>query len=620
MDKFAEKVEKLEVEALEPLLEWARAVVPRGRWTSTPLFLLGTAGLRKLTESDREKVLTESRRILSRSGFRFEAPWAKILDGSDEGIFAWVALNAAAGTLGGEHTVGALDLGGSSLQVTFAMDSGGGSSSSRTTKKGGDDDDDDEGKGVNDGALSISIAGAEHSLYTHSHYHFGLDDAFERSVTMLIERAQHTQTTTGRSSEKGKKAEKKKSRSLLFDDDDGGDDASEIVVDHPCLHKGYREQYIRIPLENKIPPTPATVTLVGKSNSAACTKLAVEVVAAKTECDAPPCTLGVPQPRSAGKFTALAGFYVVSHFFNLSPAAGGLAGLRSAGDAFCPLPWEEVQARHPGELSVEAYCFRAAYVASLVSQGLQLKDDQVEIGEGSAGWTLGAALVEGYREAGLGGSTSSSTSSGGSTLVPFLSASSAQVAAWVLGGLALGALIVAIKRGNVFFQWALRRRGWIQARRRSSSNDDLVSVNASEFGEDGVGSMSSGVASLQQQQQSSSHDDYFSKNIFYKIFGYSSSSSSSSQSSSLLSSHASAVFSAAKGRKSISGSILNVNGVGYDGNGTDGRSGGGIASENNNNTAAGVTVGRSLSRSATYIRRLSALESGCAGSSSQFTS
>jgi hypothetical protein len=31
-----------------PLLEWAEAAVPRRQWAQTPVFLFGTAGLRKL--------------------------------------------------------------------------------------------------------------------------------------------------------------------------------------------------------------------------------------------------------------------------------------------------------------------------------------------------------------------------------------------------------------------------------------------------------------------------------------------------------------------------------------------------------------------------------------------
>lgn len=60
--------------------------------------------------------------MLGGSGFRFEDAWARVLSGADEGVFGWVAFNARAGTLGTSNTLGALDLGGSSLEVTFAAD------------------------------------------------------------------------------------------------------------------------------------------------------------------------------------------------------------------------------------------------------------------------------------------------------------------------------------------------------------------------------------------------------------------------------------------------------------------------------------------------------------------
>lgn len=48
LDAFADDPDGLRRKALGPLLEWAEAVVPPSQWAATPLFLFGTAGLRKL--------------------------------------------------------------------------------------------------------------------------------------------------------------------------------------------------------------------------------------------------------------------------------------------------------------------------------------------------------------------------------------------------------------------------------------------------------------------------------------------------------------------------------------------------------------------------------------------
>lgn len=105
--------------ALEPLLQWARAVVPKSRWKKTPVLLLATAGMRRLSIVDQRHILEECRNVLAQSGFWFERDFARVIRGEDEGIFGWVSLNAQAKSLGSKDTIGALDLGGSSLEVTF---------------------------------------------------------------------------------------------------------------------------------------------------------------------------------------------------------------------------------------------------------------------------------------------------------------------------------------------------------------------------------------------------------------------------------------------------------------------------------------------------------------------
>ena len=60
----------LYTKALGPLLEWAEAVVPGQQWDRTPIFLFGTAGLRKLPVEARHSLLTDLRDALSRSNFR----------------------------------------------------------------------------------------------------------------------------------------------------------------------------------------------------------------------------------------------------------------------------------------------------------------------------------------------------------------------------------------------------------------------------------------------------------------------------------------------------------------------------------------------------------------------
>jgi Golgi nucleoside diphosphatase len=56
--------------ALGPLLEWAAAVVPPRARSATPVFLFGTAGLRKLAPPQQGVVLRAARDALTASPFR----------------------------------------------------------------------------------------------------------------------------------------------------------------------------------------------------------------------------------------------------------------------------------------------------------------------------------------------------------------------------------------------------------------------------------------------------------------------------------------------------------------------------------------------------------------------
>lgn len=56
--------------ALGPLLDWAAAVVPPRARPATPVFLFGTAGLRKLAAPQQGMVLRAAREALDASPFR----------------------------------------------------------------------------------------------------------------------------------------------------------------------------------------------------------------------------------------------------------------------------------------------------------------------------------------------------------------------------------------------------------------------------------------------------------------------------------------------------------------------------------------------------------------------
>jgi hypothetical protein len=139
---------------------------------------------------------------------RFEDPWARVISGTEEGMYGWLALNyeqgllqqqlaaapsqptaapAAApvtlGILGASTSLGALDLGGSSLEMTHEVLPSSSSSSSSTS----------HAAARQHGMQNVTVAGHTFHLHTHTFRRYGLNEAFDRSVTLLLEQQQQQQ-------------------------------------------------------------------------------------------------------------------------------------------------------------------------------------------------------------------------------------------------------------------------------------------------------------------------------------------------------------------------------------------------------------------------------------------
>ncbi len=106
--------------SLEPLIAYARERIGGDAWSRTSLYLRATAGLRLLDPVKRNEILDAVSEYLATTPFASTS--ARVIEGTEEGIYGWLAVNYLLGHL--EHggpfpTVGALDLGGASAQITF---------------------------------------------------------------------------------------------------------------------------------------------------------------------------------------------------------------------------------------------------------------------------------------------------------------------------------------------------------------------------------------------------------------------------------------------------------------------------------------------------------------------
>ncbi|MED6151353.1 hypothetical protein PIB30_081711 [Stylosanthes scabra] len=311
--------------------------------------------------------------VLRESRFLCKKDWVKTISGTEEAYFGWISLNYYSGILGvrpRKATYGALDLGGSSLQVTFESDQ----------------------QLNNETSLYVRMGSVSHHLTAYSLPGYGLNEAFGKSVVHLFKREFGSSANAGVANKK-------------------------IEIKHPCLQAGYKEQYFcpRCSLGNKGGGNPISnekqmgkigtsgtpVVLVGAPNWQECSALAKTAVnlsewsntGAALDCGVQPCALRKNLPRPYGHFYVISGFYVVYRFFNLSSEAT-LDDVVENGRDFCGKKWEVAKKSVAPQPFIEQYCFRAPYIASLLREGLHITDDQISVGSGSITWTLGVALLE----------------------------------------------------------------------------------------------------------------------------------------------------------------------------------------------------------------------------------
>ncbi|KAI4327890.1 hypothetical protein L6164_020301 [Bauhinia variegata] len=358
--------------AIKPLVSWALKQIPQHAHKSTSLFLYATAGVRRLPSADSKWLLDNALSILKTSPFLCQKDWVKTISGTEEAYYGWIALNYHSGILGSrprKATYGALDLGGSSLQVTFESDR---QLNSETS-------------------LYVRIGSVSHHLTAYSLAGYGLNEAFGKSVVHLFKKEF--------GSTKADLAKRK------------------IELKHPCLHTGYKEQYMcsccssnqqegGSPMINgqnsgKKGQSGVPVVLIGAPNWQECSALAKIAVnlsewsnhSPALDCDVQPCALHDNIPRPYGHFYVISGFFVVYRFFNLTSEAT-LDDILEKGRDFCEKRWDVAKKSVAPQPFIEQYCFRAPYIASLLREGLHIRDNQITVGSGSITWTLGVALLE----------------------------------------------------------------------------------------------------------------------------------------------------------------------------------------------------------------------------------
>ncbi|KAI9508751.1 nucleoside phosphatase family-domain-containing protein [Russula earlei] len=375
-------------QSLDSLLDVAMRTVPEALRRCTPVAVKATAGLRLLGASQSADILDAVRRRLSTAyPFPLESrdPVA-IMDGRDEGVFAWVTANYLMDTIRADSPrmavpYAVLDLGGASTQIVFEP----------VFRQHEHEAKLREGEH----RYELSFGGKEHVLYQHSYLGYGLMRA-RKSVHRLVDFVASLRNSTSTGAE----------------------------IANPCLARGTR-RVVEVEVAGSDPAT-KNVTMFGGDFSGfeACNDIVQLTLAKDAVCQVKPCSFdGVYQPSLMetfrnGKVLLLSYFYdrispLLPPSSDTTPSSlpgppppkpltvSSLAEL--AKDVCLGLPsWEQRWAGNPHAMQELAdrpeYCLDLTYMYALLRSGYEIEDGrEVEIGKQvdgtELGWALGAAIA-----------------------------------------------------------------------------------------------------------------------------------------------------------------------------------------------------------------------------------
>ena len=204
-------------QSLDVLMDEAVRLVPKSMHKCTPVAVKATAGLRLLGAAQSTVILEAVEdRLGTKYPFRVHQQPSRdggnggggvvIMDGKEEGVYAWLTANYMLDTVGSDalpaaHTFAVLDLGGASTQIVFEP---------TFTKP-------DETLPEGDHKYELTFGGKTYVLYQHSYLGYGLMEG-RKSVHRLVDFMASLRSHPG----------------------NAGADVGDVVVGNPCLAKGTR--------------------------------------------------------------------------------------------------------------------------------------------------------------------------------------------------------------------------------------------------------------------------------------------------------------------------------------------------------------------------------------------
>ena len=275
--------------SLDVLMDVAMKTVPDNLKSCSPVAVKATAGLRKLGTEQSDRIL-EAVRTRLETVYPFpvvskEKGGVVVIDGKDEGVYAWITTNYLLGKIGGPDktpTVAVFDLGGGSTQIVFQP-------TFKSPSKGMP-----EKLAEGDHKYKLTFGGRDFELYQHSYLGYGLMEARQSMHSVVIRAMKQAH----------------------------GDDTTWMTkpIENPCIAPNMTRE-VPITLDNG---TKMNVTMAGPASGSAaeCRGLAEKILRKDEHCELAPCSFGGVHQPSLSQTFAREDVYIFSYFYDRTQSLG----------------------------------------------------------------------------------------------------------------------------------------------------------------------------------------------------------------------------------------------------------------------------------------------------------
>ncbi|KAJ2851476.1 Guanosine-diphosphatase [Coemansia brasiliensis] len=349
--------------SLDSLMQVGMKHVPKSLRACTPVAVKATAGLRKLGAEKSELILRAvERRLSSNYPFKLipESP-VEVMDGKDEGIYAWITVNYLLNTLGKEEhkTAATFDLGGGSTQIVFEPQFERWNNQTHGPQLA-----------PGEHRYEMSYGGQEYTLYQHSYLGFGLMEARKAFKTKIAQEL----ASSGKFS-----------------------------AEHPCFPPGFREEVSTDKSQITIKGL-VKQSLNSKNQQDQCYQEVRKLFNKNAPCQVAPCSFdGVYQPELSSTFASNP-FYIFSYFYDRTyplhlRSEFSLQDLKQLTQKVCSFDLDLFSKEEQDEITAENhYCLDLSFQYALLVDGVGMSQNRTvrstrKIDGAETGWCLGASLA-----------------------------------------------------------------------------------------------------------------------------------------------------------------------------------------------------------------------------------